>query len=404
MTTRLEAMTIDSLLQQLMAKQSRGKLDLNPVYQRNVVWDESMMIGFIDSIIRGYVPNNIIINKGDKGHWVCIDGKQRLTSILKFYQNEIPRIIENSDENVQYVYFNKVPKNCPYDKSLTITLSDEEQYSLFLDRQIPVASYTMLSYDIQADIFNRIQNSKVSTEGERIHSMFSSESVASRFKTFCDELSPFFGMTKKSRDTHVMYILNVMYSIHAEELMILNKDRKAKFIKYLNRDDRMKAIIEIVRSPLKIIMAKNILRSKRINSLGLRKNFLIAMIYLINEYYHVELIEKADRLNIIDIVTRVWNQWNDELNKYRNASSDKAMSKLENMFDTEYNKIYYSPEETIRIKSTKTDSTPKINVVKKVPKVKSKSKSNAKYAKVRKCPSKTVPKNNNRTIRKIKND
>ena len=340
MNTSLEATTIDSLVRQLIAKDDDGKLDLNPEYQRDVVWDESMRMRFIDSVIRGYIPNNIIINKGDLGKWTCIDGKQRLTSILQFYQNEIPREYEDTDGEMTYVYFSKIPNNSPYDADRTMILTEEDQYSKFLDRKIPVAYYIRLDYDIQTDIFNRIQNSKVSTEGERIFSRFSKEAVAKEFKDFCLEMAPFFGMTKNSRYVHATYILSIMYSNHLDKLTPLTPKARDSFIKELDDLNVMKNMILKVRDIIKITMDKNFLRSKTINALNLRKNFLLGMIHLIDEYFEIESIEKENRLNIIAMVKTIWLAWDRKTNNHRSLSSLKAMTILSAKFDAEYKKMY----------------------------------------------------------------
>ena len=74
-------------------------MDLNPHYQRNVVWRRRNMIKLIDSLWkRYYIPpvifnvNTVIFEGDDTPRYVrtCIDGKQRLTSILKFMEGEFP--------------------------------------------------------------------------------------------------------------------------------------------------------------------------------------------------------------------------------------------------------------------------------------------------------------------------
>ncbi|KAJ7915835.1 hypothetical protein B0H13DRAFT_2658596 [Mycena leptocephala] len=71
-----------------------GDIDLDPEYQREVVWPESKQIGIIDSIFRNfYVPPVIFaVNTLDDGTETrtCIDGKQRLTSIFRFLEGLIP--------------------------------------------------------------------------------------------------------------------------------------------------------------------------------------------------------------------------------------------------------------------------------------------------------------------------
>lgn len=72
-------------------------IDLNPVYQRDVVWKDDRQSGLINSLLRdGHVPSLIFNNRtetilGTRSEvWVCIDGKQRLTSLRRFTQGQIP--------------------------------------------------------------------------------------------------------------------------------------------------------------------------------------------------------------------------------------------------------------------------------------------------------------------------
>lgn len=62
-----------------------GTVDLNPEYQRGVVWSLSKQVALIDSIFKHYyVPPVILASiesiEGAEA-MVCIDGKQRLSSI-----------------------------------------------------------------------------------------------------------------------------------------------------------------------------------------------------------------------------------------------------------------------------------------------------------------------------------
>ena len=62
-----------------------GELLLNPSYQRDSVWPDKMSTALIDSILRGIPLPSIILNQRretDKSE--IVDGKQRLTAILRF--------------------------------------------------------------------------------------------------------------------------------------------------------------------------------------------------------------------------------------------------------------------------------------------------------------------------------
>ncbi|KAI9813538.1 MAG: hypothetical protein M1832_006269 [Thelocarpon impressellum] len=76
-------------------------LDLNPEYQREVVWSKERMSGLISSIMDNYYVPPVLFNmvemqvdvaEGTGRRWkrVVVDGKQRLTSIRCFINGEIP--------------------------------------------------------------------------------------------------------------------------------------------------------------------------------------------------------------------------------------------------------------------------------------------------------------------------
>lgn len=72
---------------------SNKRLELRPDFQRNEVWSRAAQIMLIDTIIQGIPIPKIyiksVMNEG-KTYRIVIDGQQRLTSILKFVQNELP--------------------------------------------------------------------------------------------------------------------------------------------------------------------------------------------------------------------------------------------------------------------------------------------------------------------------
>ncbi|AOF85015.1 hypothetical protein BSY239_847 [Hydrogenophaga sp. RAC07] len=62
-----------------------GVLDLNPSYQRDSVWSTSDSQLLIDSILRGIpIPSIILTEVGEDSKLQIVDGKQRLTAILRF--------------------------------------------------------------------------------------------------------------------------------------------------------------------------------------------------------------------------------------------------------------------------------------------------------------------------------
>jgi len=74
-------------------------LQLNPDFQRGHVWTEEQQIKFVEHVLKSKdnVSNSIPIlfnhpgwMRSFEGDYVCVDGLQRLTAMIKFVNNEIP--------------------------------------------------------------------------------------------------------------------------------------------------------------------------------------------------------------------------------------------------------------------------------------------------------------------------
>jgi len=87
---------------------NRKLLDLNPVYQRRSVWPQKFKQYFIDTILLGYPAPAIFlyeeITSDGRSQYHVVDGKQRLTSIFSFIQNEFP-VNEDSKSTEREKYF-----------------------------------------------------------------------------------------------------------------------------------------------------------------------------------------------------------------------------------------------------------------------------------------------------------
>jgi hypothetical protein len=86
---------------ELASKADRGQLVLNPTYQRDDVWKLSDRSMLIESILRGIPLPSIVLlevpRAGKKPAFEVVDGKQRITSILRFIGRH-PRAIEKAKE------------------------------------------------------------------------------------------------------------------------------------------------------------------------------------------------------------------------------------------------------------------------------------------------------------------
>ncbi|RVO31656.1 DUF262 domain-containing protein [Sinorhizobium meliloti] len=91
-----------------------GELDLNPPYQREYIWSNPDSQKLIESILRGIpLPSIILATVADDDKLQIVDGKQRLTSILRFvgaHPSAIAFAVEKDDLELFQRSFRKFAK------------------------------------------------------------------------------------------------------------------------------------------------------------------------------------------------------------------------------------------------------------------------------------------------------
>ncbi|KAG1862585.1 hypothetical protein DFJ58DRAFT_233981 [Suillus subalutaceus] len=146
-----------------------GFIDLNPIYQRDVVWPETKQIGLIDSIFRNfYIPPVIFaVTKDDDGEpiRICVDGKQRLTSIQKFLDGLIPHRDVRTKKSYWFVRSAK--------QKTTRLEIPEEWKRRFAETRITCVEYHNLTPEIEREIFQRVQLGVQLTAAEKLQAISS---------------------------------------------------------------------------------------------------------------------------------------------------------------------------------------------------------------------------------------
>ncbi|KAK2466267.1 hypothetical protein APHAL10511_001909 [Amanita phalloides] len=146
-----------------------GSIDLNPSYQRDVVWPTTKQIKLIDSIFRNfYIPPVVFaVQKDVDGEDVriCVDGKQRLTSIQKFFDGQIPHRDTRTKKNYWYTVSEST-------KSLRHEVPGYWK-EVFAEKKITCVEYQGLTPDQERDIFQRVQLGMSLTAAEKLQAISS---------------------------------------------------------------------------------------------------------------------------------------------------------------------------------------------------------------------------------------
>lgn len=164
---KLERSTTTISIASFHEQNQLGKFNYNPPYQRRSVWTDEKQSYFIDSILRNFpVPPIFLHRKIDpdtgKTNFDVIDGKQRLTAIARFIDNQIPAANEYGpaeDENVlDGAYF----KNLSSDTKLT------EFKAAFWKYDLPIEYIDPTDEDLIEDVFDRLNRNGEPLTGQEL--------------------------------------------------------------------------------------------------------------------------------------------------------------------------------------------------------------------------------------------
>ncbi|KAF4602039.1 hypothetical protein EYR40_005240 [Pleurotus pulmonarius] len=156
---------------QLHASIHQGDIDLEPPYQRDVVWPNAKQVKLIDSLFRNfYIPPIVFAqSKDEDGNItkVCVDGKQRLTSIQKFMDGHIAHRDIVTKKNWWYTCLGQ-----PTTKSQQLEIPTKFKQE-FDSIQIHCIEYQILGQEMEREIFQRVQLGVALTAAEKLQAISS---------------------------------------------------------------------------------------------------------------------------------------------------------------------------------------------------------------------------------------
>ncbi|KAI5123694.1 hypothetical protein M0805_001722 [Coniferiporia weirii] len=144
-----------------------GHIDLSPPYQRAVVWKQDKQVALIESIFRNfYIPPVLFFVRPDSEIdselplRVCMDGKQRLSSIQAFFDGQIPY----KDPVTKKKFYYTVPAS-QVNKRAAIPPKYKQ---IFDNKQITCVEFREIAPAIERDIFQRVQMGVTLTTAEKL--------------------------------------------------------------------------------------------------------------------------------------------------------------------------------------------------------------------------------------------
>ena len=155
--------TID--INQLISWNASCELVLKPIYQRNKVWNDASKSYLIDSIMRNYpIPPIFMRDKLNlterKTIREVVDGQQRISTMLDFYNNKFP-IKKSQNKELGGKYF------CDF---------SEEEQERFLTYKIIVEKITEKDDSLVFDMFARLNSNNIPLNKQELrNAMFTGE-------------------------------------------------------------------------------------------------------------------------------------------------------------------------------------------------------------------------------------
>jgi hypothetical protein len=139
----------DWFVKDLISAIESGELDLTTEYQRDTIWPTDKQGLLIDSIFRDYdIPKIYFAHFPVEKKYECIDGKQRIYSILDFYNEKI--------KSTSGQFYSKIA---------------ETEKKVFLDYPLSVVSIKNPSGEEISELFYRLNYGIPLNGAERLHAM-----------------------------------------------------------------------------------------------------------------------------------------------------------------------------------------------------------------------------------------
>lgn len=336
--SQTETTSVNSLLNDLSLINGKTPfIVLDVEYQRDIVWDEEKQSSFINSVMIGIIPNPIIFNVDDDKK-ICLDGKQRLTSLQLFKNNKISVKIDDCD----YFYgpSTKDVELVQNIKSDKIKILDSKQRTHFLNTSIQTVKYFNLSYEQQVDIFNRLQNGVELKQGELIIASIKDKNISSKIKEFVKSkknLIKYFSLNGFStRGEDILFITDLLCLLNNDSLIRLNKKVCQSFLTSLS-SKILKDLLNKVDNIVDVMYSDEVFNSPNLKKISNKITIAEQLVY--SYYVYKNIILKKKKINycvIRQATQKTYNYFKD--NKIpRSKSNIKSLNMIYESFDKNYN-------------------------------------------------------------------
>lgn len=206
-------------------------LKLDPEYQRDVVWDETRASGLIASVMQGYFIPPIIFNvieklelsedgsRSTRHYRICVDGKQRLSSLQKFIEGHIG-VLDASCPPKKWFFCH--PKVNGVEKQSNHNILSPTTQAFFKSCMFCCYEYHDLLPAVEETMFQLVQRGMPLTPAEKMRAL--STPWANFAKQYEMDYSMVLALSKQNRASGFRQIMSIFCQIM--EVMSPSGDKK----------------------------------------------------------------------------------------------------------------------------------------------------------------------------------
>lgn len=224
----LNTISYDYSVQYLYDLIKRGKIILEVPFQRKQIWKPDQASSLLESIIMNVPIPPLYFAEEENGNWLVLDGLQRLSSILNYYDNEFPLTkLEVLTELNKIKYKDMPPK----------------AKSLLDDGMLRVNVIKKDSHrDIKYDIFMRLNRGAVTLNYQELRNCLYRGNLNDAAKELCEENVDFLKILKQKKP-HQRYLdveFIIRYFAFSDNITrdefgnVCLNGYKGKLVQYLN--------------------------------------------------------------------------------------------------------------------------------------------------------------------------
>ena len=135
----------------------QGRFVLDPDFQRDFVWDKDKQSRLIESILLRIPLPVFYVAEDDQGRLVVVDGRQRLTTLKRFFSGELKLDLEKRSELHNCRFADLTPR-------LQNRLEDCQLHFYIIDKSVPERA--------RLDIFERVNGGEVLTRQQMRNALY----------------------------------------------------------------------------------------------------------------------------------------------------------------------------------------------------------------------------------------